>query len=271
MVFKYKKFFYLSFATLFGIGVIFFAWKGGSFAGTNISFESSATNGIQTESVWRDSLKVIPQNSFSRLFGSNLGNRDISHGEESVTATDLLGRELLTSYALAQKSIGKPMTDTVTQGIAGTLADKVMTNDTKQYTEKDIVIVPSSEATSALYIQDISRALNLFAQKNTVKELVVVASAMDSGDKSKLAPLSVTITNLNQLIKTLLAVKTPREAVTLHIYIIQSYATILSGIIDMQSIITDPALGMRGITKYKSGMDAIAALNEIILKAQQSL
>lgn len=268
MVFKYKKIFLLGFATLFGIGIILFAWKGSSLVGTDVSFESTATKSSSRESIWEDSLKVIPQNSFSRLFGASSGNKDISQGEEATTTTDFLGRELLTSYALLQKSTGKPLTDVETQGIAGIIADKVMSNDTKQYTEKDIVIVPSNEKASTVYVQEISRALNLFAQKNTAKELVVVSEAIDSNDASKLAPLTTTVSNLNQLIKTLLAVKTPREAVTMHLYLIQSYATILSGIIDMQQIITDPALGMRGIAKYKNGMNAITTLNEIIIKAK---
>ena len=268
MVLKYKKFFLLSLATLFGIGIILFAWKGSSLINANISAEVKTTNTLSNESIWKDSLKVIPQDSFSRLFGTSSGNKDVSSGEYASTATDLLGRELLTSYALVQKSIGKPMTDTETQGIAGALADKVMANDTKQYTEKDIAIVPSSETASAEYVKGISQALTLFSRKNTIKELLVVAEAMDANDASRLAPLATTVTNLKQLIASLLLIKTPPEAVTLHLYLIQSYATILSGVIDMQSIIADPALGMRGINKYKSGMDAIATLNEIILKAK---
>lgn len=269
MVLKYKKFFLLGFATLFGIGIILFAWKGGSVMGGEISSEPSATKSVKDENIWKDSLKVIPQNSFSRLFGANSGNKDIAQeGYASTTVTALLGQELLTSYALVQKSTGKPLTDTETQGIAGIIADKAMINDTKQYTEKDIIIVPSSETASAVYIQEIFQALNLLARKYTVKDLAVVKEAMDSGDASKLAPLSISVTNLKQLIKTLLSIKTPKEAVKLHLYLVQSYATILSGVIDMQQIIADPALGMRGITKYKNGMDALATLNEIILRAK---
>src|SRR3989338_3810643 len=112
MVLKYKKFFLLSLATLFGIGIILFAWKGSSLINANISAEVKTTNTLSNESIWKDSLKVIPQDSFSRLFGTSSGNKDVSSGEYASTATDLLGRELLTSYALVQKSIGKPMTDT---------------------------------------------------------------------------------------------------------------------------------------------------------------
>ncbi len=269
MVLKYKKFFLLAFATIFGTGVILFAWKGNALTGANLSSDEGATpKSNLTESVWKNSLKVIPQDSFSRLFGASSGNKDVFQGDGATTATDLLGRELLTSYALVQNSIGKAMGETETEGIAGALADKVMTDDTKQYTEKDIVIILSNETASVEYVKEISQALDLFARKNTVKEFIVVAEAMDGNDASKLAPLSLSVTNLQQLLRTLLAIKVPQEATPLHLYLIQSYATTLSGIIDMQQIIADPARGMRGITKYKNGIDAIAALNAAILKVK---
>ena len=39
-----------------------------------------------------------------------------------------------------------------------------------------------------------------------------------------------------------------------HVALIQSYATALSGVIDMQQIVNDPVRGLRGIAKYKSGL-----------------
>lgn len=260
-----QKSFSILLAVLLGIGIILFAWRTVSFTGTKTSFEKSDDPVAMSDDSWRDALKVIPKDSLTRLLGANAGSASSTLGL-ATTTTDLLGRELLMSYALAQKALGTtPMSDDQTQAISGILAGKVMTDSgLKQYTGKDVIIIPTSTSTLTTYQKELSKALANFSRKNTVNELRVVAEAMDKKDSAKLAPLASSVVNLQALTSSLLAMKTPDKVSALQLFLINNYSLVLSGITDMQKITDDPALGMRGIAKYQKGMNMLSALQELL-------
>lgn len=260
-----QKSFPILLAILLGIGIILFAWRTVSFTGAGASFEKGDETEVSADDSWRDALKVIPRDSLTRLLGANAGSASSTIGV-ATTTTDLLGRELLTSYALAQKSLGTtPMTDAQTQAISDILAGKVMTDtDLKQYAGKDIIIIPTSTSTLITYQKELSKALANFSRKNTVNELRAVAEAMDTKDATKLAPLAGTVANLHVLTDTLLAMKAPQTVAGLHLFLIQNYTLVLSGVVDMQSIIDDPVIGLRGIAKYQRGMNMLTGLQELL-------
>lgn len=258
-----RRLLFLALAILLGVGIIFFAWRTVSFQDDSLESEGIGTGTLNENGSWREALKVIPQDSLTRLLGANAGN---ASSTVATTTTDILGRELLTSYALAQKSIGDtPMTDADAKAISDILAGKVM-DDTmvKTYTEKDLIIVATNNSSLNTYQKALATALGNFSRKNTADELKIVLDAVEKRDAAKLAPLAGTVKNLQTLVDALLAMKVPRDTAVLHIFFLNNYTLILSGVTDMQRIVDDPALGMRGVAKYQEGMNAITRFAELM-------
>lgn len=258
-----RKLLSLVLAILLGASIIFFAWRTVSFQGNTATHGEIEADVLADNGAWREALKVIPQDSLTRLLGANAGN---ASSTIATTTTDLLGRELLTSYAIAQKSIGNtPMTDADTKTISDILTGKVMKDTTiKTYTEKDFVLVTTNTASLNTYQKALAGALDNFSRKNTTNELKLVLEAGEQHDATKLAPLAGTVQNLQTLIVALLAMKVPRDVANLHIFFLNNYTLIFSGVTDMQRIVDDPVLGIRGVAKYQKGMNAITRLAELM-------
>lgn len=249
-----------------GASVIVLAWR--QTVPSQKSLPGDGINNFSAQGDWRDALKVIPGDSLYALLGAQSGA--LSSTTLATTTTDRLGRELLASYALAQKSIGnKPMSDDDTKALSGILVDKAMVDTTiKQYTEKDLKVVPVSSSALTTYQKELSKLLAGFSAKNTLNEVKVVAEAVEKNDTTKLASLTKTVRSLEQLVNSLVAMKTPATVVTFHLALVQNYALIHSGVKDMQQIVDDPVVGMRGIAKYRQGMNALSIIAERLKTAQ---
>lgn len=244
-------------SVILGGGVIFVAWQS-----VSVTPKKSLTDGGKTgqfsQGDWRDALKVIPGDS---LYPSLLGVRSGINSSTTLatTTTDRLGRELLTSYAVAQKSIGdQPMNDADAKIISDILAGKMMKDvDFKQYTEGEITIVPENTTTLTLYQKELLEAFGTFNRKNTVNELAVISDALNRNNGSKLEQLSTVEYNINVFTVSLLGMKVPQTVVSFHLELINNYKLLSSGIADMQQIINDPAIGLRGFAKYQKGMNSL--------------
>lgn len=268
MLQNYKKTLVVILSVIVGGGVIFVAWQNASSTPKKNLTESEKT-GQFSQRDWRDALKVIPGDS---LYPSLLGARSGINSSTTLatTTTDRLGRELLASYALAQKTIGnQPMNDADTKTLSDILADKAMIDTTvKQYSKKDLKVVSASASALTTYQKELSKLLADFSAKNTLNEVKVVAEAVEKNDNTKLAPLTSTVSSLQKLVNSLLAMKTPETITTFHLILVQNYALIHSGVKDMQQIVDDPVVGMRGIAKYRQGMNTLKALVDNIATAQ---
>ena len=243
-----KKLVPIFLSILFGAGIIFFSIKSGALFGGANSF--GLKDGASAQNNPADgSLKIVPPTSPQKLLGAEAGSPD------ATTTTSLLARELLVSYTNAQINKGNaPLDSTDTDAITQTLSEKARSGDeVKQYSAKDFIVVKTSTSTLETYKKEMSAVLKAFTQKGGNDELFIVATAVDNNDSSKLASLAINIANLQKLVNDLLALKVPSSVLTFHLYMTQGYATMMSGVVDMQQIIDDPVRGMRGIAKYNNG------------------
>lgn len=263
MRFLSKRFLAVSLAVLLGVGIILFAWR--TVSVTNDSGLSGDETGISADESWREALKVIPADSLTHLLGASAGSASSTMASVATTTTDLLGRELLTSYGLAQKALGTtPMSDAQARSISDILSGKAMGDpNLKQYTEKDLVIVPASTSTLIAYQKELPKVLADFARKNTVNEVTAVTEAINTNDPTKLLPLKDSVRNLSAFVNTLLVMKTPQSVASLQLFFVQNYSLVLSGIVDMQQVITDPTSGLRGVAKYQKGMNNLKTFIEL--------
>lgn len=262
-----QKFLSVLLAVLLGASIIFFAWRTVSVTKNSGQHEAGAASADES---WRDALKVIPEDSLRHLLGASAGSASSTAAAEATTTTDLLGRELLTSYGLAQKAIGgMPMDDDQASTISDILSSKAMADpDLKRYTEKDLTIVPASTSSLFTYQKSLSKAFTDFSRKNTVNEITVVTEAMNANDPAKLLPLKDSARNLSVFVDTLLSMKTPRSMANLQLFFVQNYSLVLSGIADMEQILADPTIGLRGVAKYQKGMNTLKTFVELIRKTK---
>ncbi|MCK9344712.1 MAG: hypothetical protein M0P64_01145 [Candidatus Pacebacteria bacterium] len=246
LAWQFKKIFSVLFAILVGLGIIFFAWKS--------TVALPAENTPESEGgEWRDSLSVVPQASSTKTLGA------ATRGAEATTTTGIIARELMTNYLVAQDGTPSTMSDEDAELFAQKVLDKgTPSSSIKEYTQKDFVVVGASTSTVSLYQKEISQAMNTLMKENSFNELLVVSKAIETGDPSGLKSLDGAISSYQKLLRSLLSIKVPQTSIALHVYVTQSYATILSGVIDMQKIISDPVIGLQGIAKYNKGVDMLS-------------
>ncbi len=253
-----KKFIPIFIAMIFGAGIIFFSINGWPLFGDKVSSDTKEQNDL-----WKGSLSIVPQDSATKLLNSK------GAGAGATTTTDFLARELFSDFAYAQMDKGNTaLSKSELKTLADILSEKISASDViKQYTEKDFVVVTTSTSTLEIYKKEVAATLNAFAQKKNVDEMYLVNQALYNKDPSKLALLTANISDLQKLVKDLEVLKVPDKVLVFHIPLVQGYANILSGVIDMQQILDDPARGMRGIAKYLNGVELI---NGVITKLQVS-
>lgn len=249
MSLQLKKITTITLAILFGVMIVFFARSG-----NKVFWSGTATDANQPATdKWRDTLMIVPSRTPNTLLGAEYTQSG------ATTTTDFIAHEVAANYARAQVNKGSvPLDDNDVQDIIKTISEKARTVDTvKQYSEQDLTVGPASTSTLATYQKEVAESLNSFAQKNKTDELLIVAKALDDNDASKLVLLADNTNNYQTLVGNLLALHVPRTVLVFHLSLLQGYANMLAGIVDMQEILADPVRGMRGIAKYNSGTGLI--------------
>lgn len=255
---RFKKIFSVLFATLVGTGIVLLALKGSSISSTNTS--SSYGDG---NSVWKDALTVIPQ--ASPLKTTSVSREEWGKGT-ATTTVDIVSRELLFGYALAQSKMSTTtMSDAEALAVAQTVVEKIELPQAKQYSEKNLTIVSDNSPESlASYSKAIVALTGAFTTAQTRTDLDAVFTTPEvGGDTKRLAGISENIALYDKLIKGLLAVKTPSLIAPLHLRLLQKYANIQAKVRPMAEIFTDPLKGLRALSEYQNDV------NDIILIAKE--
>lgn len=243
-----KKIVTITLAMLFGVAIVFFARSGNKVFWSGTDADQSVA-----DNKWRDTLTVVPSRTPVALLGAEYAQSG------ATTTTDFIASQFIANYARTQVSKGAvPLEDADIQNIVQTLSEKARAVDAlKQYGEQDLTVVSTSTSTIATYKKEITEDLAVFAKKNKTGELAIIAQAVDSKNASVLSLLADNIANYQSLVERILAVPVPRTVLAFHLSLLQGYANMLAGIVDMQEIIADPVRGMRGLAKYNNGAKLI--------------
>jgi len=248
-----KKILSVMFAVLVGVGIILFAWFGDDLL--------SKKSGVVDDGS-AATFRVVSQQ------GTNYQNTKGGIGDSSTTITESLSQDLVTAYVntKSDESSASTMSDKDAAAfVEKVLKDKVGTA-VKQYTAKDLVVIETSPAVVTRYKEEVAQAVKTLLEKSSFDELILVTRAINANDEAKLLPLQTSVNNYQLFVDTLLLIKVPSSEVTFHLYALQSYATVLSGVIDMQSILSDPVLGSQGIAKYNAGVKMILQTEQLFGK-----
>lgn len=254
---QYKKIFSVLFAILIGAGIIFFAWRGGSVDETGAP--TSEKNGD-----WKDSLSVVPQAYTSKTLGVSKGVIDMNT-TDATTTTDIIARKLLVEYVASQKSSAtSTISDETAQAIANTLAQEVRLPQKKEYTSRDLNIsYDNSREANILYINTVNDLTNeQLATPEKETDLTILANAVNTWNATTLNKLQPKVVKYQELIKKLLEVKTPSYVAPIHLHLIQSFETLRTSTIGLQSIVSDPVVGIASLAEYRNWVDEIILVRQ---------
>lgn len=252
-----KKLFSIAIAFLVGIVVILFAWKGSSFFNIGVS---NKTTGDE----WKDSLSIIPQESTVQTLAAHGGALAYTGSGGATTTTDLLARNLLTSYALMQGNMSTTTwSDTDADALAQILIKQIELPQGKQYVVGDLsVLSDNSTAALTVYSNEVSRILRTSSASQTKRDTEILFAAPGVNDVQRKAAIEKVIARYKQLKKDLLAIKTPSDTVPFHLRLIQGYANIEDSVKIMPEIFTDPAKGFAALTQYKNEVNGLIILSK---------
>ena len=251
-----KKLFSIAIAFLVGIVVILFAWKGSSLF--NIGGSDKTTSGE-----WKDSLSVIPQESTVQTLAAHGGALAYTGTGGATTTTDLLARNLLTSYALMQGNMSTTTwSDTDADALAQILVKQIELPQGKQYVEGDLIVsTDNSPAAITTYSNEVHRILISSIMSQTKGDTEILFTTPGVNDVERKAAIAKVIARYKKLNKDLLAVKTPSGAVSFQLRLVQGYANIGDSVKIMPEIFTDPAKGFAALTQYKNEVEKLITLS----------
>lgn len=241
---QYKKIFSVMFAILIGAGIIFFAWKGSAvnYSANSLSVKNDA---------WRDSLSVVPQTDFLKTLSASRG----SGVENTATTTaDIISRELLINYTLAQKNMSTTtMSDTEATAIAQIAVSKINLPQSKQYEVANLNISNDNSSSSiATYMKEVGALTKAFTLSQTKNDIdVAFAVPKIVGVAKRESDIAQNIAHYERLIKGLIATRTPSSIAQPHLHLVQKYSNLQANIKPMADIFTDPLKGLAALAQYR--------------------
>jgi hypothetical protein len=251
-----KKFILLVVALGIVGGMIFFATGGNSLfkstvfdRGTN---DASNNTGIvvvpgegdaQLQGNWQDTLnKIVPS-------GSGTGN-----DAENITSKIASGiiEKVPQLQSQSDGSIGDQSTQDIVNSVVKSLPEGT---PAVVHTLKELSVI-SDSSTPALktYGDALANIFAIYSKKlaDVGYEIVIVEKAINTNDGSELMKLPVIEGLYKNMIHDLMAIKTPKDTEKTHLNIINAYELAVSSIHDMESVISDPAKGLVGISRYRA-------------------
>ena len=251
-----KKLFSIALAVLVGLGIIFFAWKGGATPSNKITFEPPIIGDS-----WKTSLLVA-----SKAFSTT--TKDSSQkGVDATTTTDLVAREILLGYATIAGGMGTTtLGDVEAQAFAQELAEKLNTPTAKQYTLVDIVVSnDNTPSANDAYAKKLTDTIDTFTSSRTKNDLEVVFSDPETNLKRN-AETDKLLLSYKKLVRELLIIKTPSSIVPLHLRLTQAYTNIQANLKTMAEVYKDPLKALNALNQYRKEIDELAMLSEEYFK-----
>lgn len=258
MDWKLKKTFLVFLSVIFGSAVILGSAKMSGFFGSNASNEALG------DDVWKSTLSVLPgDTALTRVAKGNVQIDGFDQG--ATTTTDLISRRLIIEYALSQRDTAtSTMSDEEAKNIANILASEIKLPQKNQYTLSDLnVSTDNSETAGILYKKTLNTLIqNHAATEQKENDLTILVIAMDTKDTAYLNKLKTKIALYQELIKKLLALKTPSSVAPIHLHLVEGYETLRSATAGFQSMLDDPVLGIAALAEYKKGIDMLVLVEQ---------
>lgn len=195
-----------------------------------------------------------------------LTNQKTNTYEGEGTETDQMAKDFLAQY-LSLKQGGATITDDQINAIVeNILSSPEYTKATGvEYTANDLHITSQTDKeTVRKYMSDGSNILTKNSNKGYGDVLAILEEAINSNDESVLAKLDPIITNYKNIISGSLNLSVPKDAVSVHLAMLNAVSNVLSNIEAMRVTFSDPVKSFAGMSQYKLHMvDFETAMNNL--------
>lgn len=254
-----KKIFSIAIATLIGLGIIFFAWKGGSLTKAPLSFKKE-------DSSWKEALNVVPQASPTRTPGLSSWQKeqDAIVSGPATTTTDVLARALISNFAMnVQRTGTTTLSDTDAAAQAQLLLQEMDVPQGPRYQLANLNITSANDRTTVLaYASATTKIINAFVAVQTVSDLKVVFGDPTEDVTKRLTQFSKNVAHYETLKQNLLVLKVPSSIAPLHLRLIQNYSDMQNGLKLMGDVYNDPMRGLAGLKQYQNAVTSLFTLQQ---------
>ncbi len=180
-----------------------------------------------------------------------------------LTETDKFAREFFSTFT-AMKASGQVDSDTI-NGFSNALGQKVANpNLVDQYTEKDVKIdtsVDNNDPTHKLaYYTSLERLLQSYKTSGIGDELDIVNSGLTLSPTTtpdSFAKLPIIANAYQDFAQKVMDLTVPSELATFHLQIANSAHNTGISVQNMSQIISDPLIGLEGLSQYQKYSDAL--------------
>ena len=198
--------------------------------------------GTQPQGNWQDTLnKIVPS------------SRGASNNSENMT--DKIASGIIAKAPDLQPQGGGSPTVQSTQDVVNSVIKGLPEGVAAiTHTLRDLSILNDS-STGALktYGNSLANVFITYSKKlmGVGYEITIVENAINTNDDSGLTKLVVIENLYKNMIRDLMAIKIPNDAEKIHLNLINAYEVAVSSIHDMESVVSDPAKGLVGISRYR--------------------
>ena len=190
--------------------------------------------------------------------------------ETSITAK--LSVDMMSRY-LSLKSSGKQITSEDLNNIASNVLDnpEYTTLNGAKYRILNLKIAKDSDQNSiTIYKTTVKTAVSKAFSQIKEDPYVTMAKAIKQSSPNQLNNLDSAITACKTIISDLLNISVPKEAVTVHLNLLNSFSKMLADLESLHLIFDDPVKSLNGINQYDSDkiefINAVDEMSKYILK-----
>ena len=168
---------------------------------------------------------------------------------EVLSATDRLAHDLFSRYASVKRSGGVLDKATEEQIISAVLSNtKEVT--VRTYTASDLSIIKASDDTA---LRTYGNAMGTIVKKYSIKnenELVIFERAVRNDNPEELKNLDPILAAYEGMLREMISVSVPQNAVSIHVALLNSMSGIFSTIQAMRVIYSDPSTALLSVSEY---------------------
>jgi hypothetical protein len=175
--------------------------------------------------------------------------------DQNLTATDRFARELFSTVAALEAS---GQTDPTTlDKLSVSLAGEIQTSaQTTSYTVEQMqVISDNSKTATATYNKGMGLILKNYNMSNVI-DILKNAISEDSVDSAQLKNLDPIIKKADEVINSLIKIKTPSNLKFEHLELINALEKMNENLKDIKKIDTDTVLALSAVSQYSDSVDS---------------
>lgn len=182
-------------------------------------------------------------------------NIDTTTNTENLTETEKFAREFFATY-VAMKTSGSDAS--TINNFSNALGEKITYPSLiDSYVEKNIIIDQNdTDASKLAYYANLKKLFEAYKTKGIGEELSIVANGLTSQEAStNYSKLNTIAAAYQDFAKKIMALSVPQSLVQNHLVIANSSNNTGISVLNMTKIITDPIIGLSGLSQYQKYSD----------------